>query len=313
MNKQNKPFENRPGKKILITGASGLIGGSLIKNLLEKGYEVSILSRTPSIIKFVKVYLWDVKKQEIDIKALEGIDTIIHLSGAAIADKRWTKSRKQEIIDSRVESTKLLYKTILATNAQVKTLISASAAGFYGDRKDEILREDSKAGTGFLAECCKQWENAVDEGSKMGIRVVKLRMGIVLSKKGGALSELARPVSFFIGAALGSGKQWMPWIHLSDLLSIFEKAIDNKAFIGSFNACSPFPVTNFEFTKILARKLFRPLWPIKVPSFILRIILGEMSSVILSSNRCSPKKLIDSNFRFRYPALGEALNEIYKH
>lgn len=306
-------IENTLSKKILITGASGLIGGGLIKNFLDKGYEVSILSRTPSIIKSVKVYLWDIKKQEMDVKALEGIDTIIHLSGAAIADKRWTKHRKQEIISSRVDSTRLLYKTILATKTPIKTLISASAVGYYGDRKDEILREDSKAGTDFLADCCKQWESAVDEGAKMGIRVVKLRMGIVLSKKGGALSELARPVSFFVGAALGSGKQWMPWIHFSDLFSIFEKAIENKAFIGAFNACSPFPVTNFEFTKILAKKLFRPLWPIKVPSFILRIILGEMSAVILNSNRCIPKKLIDSDFRFRYPSLGEALNEIYKH
>lgn len=306
-------LDSRMGKKILITGASGLIGGRLIKNLLEKGNEVSVLSRTPSNIKSVKVYVWDIKKQEIDVKALEGIDTIIHLAGAGIADKRWTKSRKQEIIDSRVESTKLLYKAILATNSPVKTFISASASGFYGDRNDEILKEDSKAGSGFLAECCQQWEHAVDEGSKMGIRVVKLRIGIVLSKRGGALSELARPVSFFVGAALGSGKQWMPWIHLTDLVSIFETAFENHALVGTFNACSPFPVTNFEFTKILAKKLFRPLWPINVPSFVLRIILGEMSAVILNSNRCSPQKIIDSDFRFQYPILEDALTKIYKH
>lgn len=306
-------FENNISKKVLVTGASGLIGGGLIKNLLEKGYEVSVLSRTPSIIKSVKVYQWDIKKKEIDVKAFDGVDTIIHLSGAGIADKRWTKSRKQEIINSRVESTKLLYETISAINAPIKTFISASAAGFYGDRKDEILKEDAIAGSGFLAECCKQWEHAVDEGSNMGIRVVKLRIGVVLSSKGGALSELARPVSYFVGAALGSGNQWMPWIHLTDLVSIFEKAVENNAFIGTYNACSPFPVTNFEFTKKLAKILFRPLWPIKVPSFVLRIILGEMSSVILNSNRCSPQKLIDSGFQFRYPDLGEALNNIYKH
>ena len=306
-------FENSIGKKILITGASGLIGGRLIKNLVEKGYEVSVLSRTPSLIKSVKVYQWDINNQEIDVKAFEGVDTIIHLSGAGIADKRWTKSRKQEIIDSRVESTKLIYKTIQAINAPVKTFISASASGFYGDRDDEILKEDSSAGTGFLAECCKLWENAVDEGSKIGIRVVKIRIGIVLSRKGGALSELARPVSYFVGAALGTGNQWMPWIHLTDLVSIFEKAVENNDFVGTYNACSPFPVTNLEFTKKLAQKLFRPLWPIKVPSFVLKVILGEMSSVILNSNRCSPQKLIDSDFRFRFPALEEALNDIYKH
>jgi len=306
-------FENSISKKILITGASGLIGGRLIKNLLDKGYEVSVLSRTPSMIKSVKVYQWDINNQEIDLKAFEGVDTIIHLSGAGIADKRWTKSRKQEIIDSRVESAKLLFKTIQAIDAPVKTFISASASGFYGDRKNEVLREDAKAGYGFLSECCTQWEQAVDEGSKLGMRVVKLRIGIVLSRKGGALSELARPVSYFVGAALGSGKQWMSWIHLTDLVSIFEKAIENSALIGTYNACSPFPVTNFEFTKKLAQKLFRPLWPIKVPSIILKVILGEMSSVILNSNRCSPQKLIDTDFRFRYPALEEALNDIYKH
>lgn len=306
-------FENSICKKILVTGASGLIGGRLIKNLLEKGYEVSVLSRTPSTIKSVKVYRWDINKQEIDIQAFDGVDTIIHLSGASIADKRWTKSRKQEIIDSRVESTKLLYNTIRSIKAPIKTFISASASGFYGDRDDEILKEDSSAGTGFLAECCKLWEHAVDEGSNMGIRVVKIRIGIVLSRKGGALSELARPVSYFVGAALGSGKQWMPWIHLTDLVAIFELAIERNDFSGTFNACSPFPVTNFEFTKKLAHKLFRPLWPLKVPSIVLKAILGEMSSVILNSNRCSPQKLIDFGFRFRYPALEEALSNIYKH
>jgi len=300
-------------RNILITGASGLIGTRLIKNLLEKGHRVSVLSRQNSNFKGVSTFNWDIDKQLIDLKAFEGIDTIIHLAGAGIADKRWTKQRKQEIVDSRIRSTQLLYHTIDAIKAPVKTFISASAVGYYGDRNDEILHEESESGTGFLADCCKQWEAAVDEGLKSGIRVVKLRIGIVLSKQGGALSELARPVSFFVGAPLGSGKQWMPWIHLTDLVSIFEKAIENSDYSGTFNACTPYPVTNYEFTKILAKKLFRPVWPVNVPEFVLKTMLGEMSTVILNSTRTSPQKLMDLGFRFRYQGLDAALSEIYSH
>jgi uncharacterized protein (TIGR01777 family) len=305
--------EINSSRNILITGASGLIGTRLIKNLLEKGHRVSVLSRQNSNFKGVSTFNWDIDKQLIDLKAFQGIDTIIHLAGAGIADKRWTKQRKQEIVDSRIRSTQLLYHTIDAIKAPVKTFISASAVGYYGDRNDEILYEESESGTGFLADCCKQWEAAVDEGLKSGIRVVKLRIGIVLSKQGGALSELARPVSFFVGAPLGSGKQWMPWIHLTDLVSIFEKAIENSDYSGTFNACTPYPVTNYEFTKILAKKLFRPVWPVNVPEFVLKTMLGEMSTVILNSTRTSPQKLMDMGFRFRYQGLDAALSEIYSH
>ncbi len=300
-------------RSILITGASGLIGTRLIKNLLEKGHRVSVLSRQTSNFKGVSTYNWDIDKQLVDLKAFEGINTIIHLAGAGIADKRWTKQRKQEIVDSRIRSTQLLYNTIEAIKAPIKTFISASAVGYYGDRNDEILYENTESGTGFLADCCKQWEAAVDEGLKSGMRVVKLRIGIVLSKQGGALSELARPVSFFVGAPLGSGKQWMPWIHLTDLVSIFEKAIENSDYTGTFNACTPYPVTNYEFTKILAKKLFRPVWPVNVPEFVLKTMLGEMSTVILNSTRTSPQKLLDMGFRFRYQGLDAALSEIYSH
>ncbi|MBM3402521.1 MAG: TIGR01777 family protein [Bacteroidetes bacterium] len=300
-------------KNILITGASGLIGSRLIKILVEKGHGISVLSRQSKNFNDLKSYTWDVEKQLLDLNAFDGIDTIIHLAGAGIADKRWTQKRKQELVDSRIKSTQLLYKTIKSLNAPVKNFISASAVGYYGNRNDEILYEDSATGTGFLADCCKQWEQAVDEGLNLGIRVVKLRIGLVLSKQGGALSELAKPVNFFVGAALGSGKQWMPWIHINDLLSIFEKAVEDSKYSGTFNANSPFPVTNYEFTKILSKKLFRPLWPVNVPEFILKAMLGEMSSVVLNSNRTSSQKLLDMGFRFRYQALESALSEIYSH
>lgn len=305
--------ENSQKKNILVTGASGLIGPRLIKSLQEKGHQVSVLSRSPTKLKGVKAFKWDIENQTIDKSAFNGIDTIIHLAGAGIADKRWTRRRKQLIIDSRVLSTRLLYNTISETNSEIKTIISASAVGYYGDRGDEILTETSKNGTGFLAQCCNQWENAVDDGIKYGIRVVKLRIGLVLSKQGGALSELEKPVSLFLGAPLGSGKQWMPWIHLTDLLAIIDLAIENPEFKGAYNACAPMPVTNQEFTKLLAKKLFRPVWPINIPEIVLKTLLGEMSAVVLISNRTLPQKLLDMGFRFRYPGLDDALSEIYSH
>lgn len=300
-------------KNILITGASGLIGSRLIKSLQEKGHRVCVLSRDPAKLKGIKAFHWNVEEQKIDKNAFNGVDTVVHLAGAGIADKRWNRRRKQLLIDSRVLSTKLLYDTIAGTNSPIHTIISASATGYYGDRGDEILGEESKNGTGFLAECCKKWEEAVDKGTKKGIRVVKLRIGLVLSKQGGALAELEKPVSFFLGAHLGTGRQWMPWIHLTDLLGIIDNAVENPLYNGTYNACSPFPVTNYEFTKLLAKKLFRPFWPIKVPEIVLRSILGEMSEVILISNRTSSQKLIDMGFRFRYPGLDKALSEIYSH
>lgn len=308
----NNPDQS-PKNNILITGASGFIGTKLIRNLLEKGHKVSILSRNPQKIKGVKVFQWNIDKQTIDNRALDGIDTIIHLAGAGIADERWTKARKQLIMDSRVISTRLLYKAIEETNAPIKTIISASAVGFYGDREDEILTEESAKGIGFLADTCQQWENAVDKAKKFNVRLVKFRIGLVLSKYGGALAKLETPVSLFLGAPLGSGKQWMPWIHVTDLLALFENAIEQSKYEGTYNACSPIPVTNLEFTKILAKTLFRPVWPINVPEFVLKTVLGEMSQVILTSNRTSSQKLIKTGFKFRYAGLDEALKEIYSH
>ena len=306
------PVNTHP-KNILITGASGLIGSKLIRSLQEKGHHVSVLSRSPEKIKGVKAFHWDVENKQVDKNAFTGIDTIINLAGAGIAEKRWTNSRKQLIVDSRVESVKLLYHAISESKAPVTTFISASAVGFYGDRADEILTENSSNGSGFLAECCQKWEEAINEGAQLDIRIVKLRIGLVLARQGGALQEMARTVNFFLGAALGSGKQWMPWIHLTDLISIFEAAVDNSEYRGTYNACSSLPVTNSEFTRILARVLFRPVWPINVPEFVLKTILGELSTVILNSNRTSSQKLVNMGFKFRYPGLKDALKEIYSH
>lgn len=299
-------------KNILITGATGLVGRQLIPALQAKGHQVSILSRKPKAIKDVKTYIWDVYQQTIDPAALAGIDTIIHLAGEGIADQQWTAKRKKEIVDSRVKSCALLYQTIAATKAPVKTFISASAVGFYGDRGEEILTETSAPGEGFLADCCMEWENAATAGLEMGIRVVKIRIGLILSQEDGALAAMEKPIRFFVGAPLGNGRQWMPWIHLNDIVNIFTAAVEHPEMAGPYNACAPYPVTNQLLTKSIAKKLHRPVWPINVPAFMLKVLMGEMAILPLMSTNTSSQKLLDAGYRFEYVDLDEALNSIYQ-
>lgn len=298
--------------QILITGATGMVGKQLIPALQALGYQVSILSRKHVTIKDVKVHLWDVYQQTIDKAAFNGIDTVIHLAGEGIGDKKWTAERKKQIIDSRVLSGKLLYKTIKESNAPIKTFVSASAVGYYGDRGEDILSEESKCGIGFLSECCAKWEQASDEGLGLGIRVVKIRIGLILSKDGGALASMEKPIKYFVGSPLGSGKQWMPWIHLEDIVKIFIKAAEDEQMIGAYNAASPNPATNKMFTKALANKLNRPIWPFNVPAFVLKGILGEMSILPLMSNHTKADKLLQTGFEFSYTTIDKALDSIYK-
>ncbi|MEJ7560278.1 MAG: TIGR01777 family oxidoreductase [Pedobacter sp.] len=296
---------------ILITGATGMIGRKLIARLLLQGHQVSILTRKPIKIKDVQVFLWNVENGEIDKTCLEGVDTIVHLAGAGIADQKWTKERKKQIIDSRVESTALIYKTIQEMNAPVKNFISSSASGYYGDRSDEILLESSAPGDGFLAECCILWEEAVDKGKALGLRIVKFRTGFVLGKKGGGLTALARPISLFAGAALGTGKQWVPWIHIDDIVAMYGDAIVDDSYEGAYNGCAPYPVSNEMLTKAVAKKLKRPVWPINVPEKVLEMILGKMSVVVTTSTNLSAQKTLDKGFKFTYVQLEDALDAIY--
>ena len=298
--------------QILITGATGMVGKQLIPALQALGYNISILTRKQTKLKDVKVYLWDIDKQTIDANALKEIDTIIHLAGEGIGDKKWTKERKKQIIASRVRSTQLLYQTIKTTNSPVKTFISAAAVGIYGDRAEEILSEKSTYGNGFLSECCIQWEAAADEGLPLGLRVVKIRIGLILSKDGGTLTAMEKPVKYFVGSPLGNGKQWMPWIHMDDIVGIFTKAVQDEKMEGAFNACSPMPVTNKMFVKQLAKKLNRPIWPINVPKFVLKAILGEMSILPLMSTNTTAQKILDAGYLFKYVNIDAALDSIYQ-
>jgi uncharacterized protein (TIGR01777 family) len=296
---------------ILITGGSGGLGKKLSKHLLGKGYQVSVLSRAPGKDKDIKTFLWDVNKGAIDEHCIDGVDTIIHLAGAGIADKRWTDERKKEIVESRTKSIALIYNLLKGRANKVASVISASGIGYYSDRGDELLTETSSPTHDFISQCCVDWEAAVDEGEKLGLRVLKLRTGVVLDKDAGALPMLALPVKLFVGSAIGSGKQWIPWIHWQDVIDMYLFGIENKELKGVYNMVAPNPVTNAQMIKAVAIQLHQPLWAPRVPAFLLKLLLGEMSTLVLGSTKVSAQKMEDAGFRFKYAEVAGALNDIY--
>ncbi len=298
-------------RHILITGGSGLIGKNLTDGLLQKGYMVSHLSRTAGNDKRIKTYLWNVPKHQIDQACLNGVDIIIHLAGAGIADQRWTDVRKKEIINSRVDSIRLIYELIKSKPNQVKYVISASATGYYSNRGNKLLSEQSAPASDFLGQCCVLWEQAVDEGKGLGLKVTKMRTGVVLATTGGALAPLTVPIKFGVGAAFGSGNQWIPWIHLQDAVDMYLFAVENSEVEGIFNMVAPKPVTNKELTAAVAKQLHRPFWMPNIPSFMVKLLLGEMSAVVLGSTKVSAVKIEKAGFKFRYPDITTALKELY--
>lgn len=298
-------------KQILITGATGMVGKKIISALQQSGHTVAMLSRKNNNIPGVRTYIWDVEQHKIDSRCMDGIDTIIHLAGENIAAKKWTAKRKKQIIDSRVLSTDLLYKTIKETNATISIISHCRCRYECVDCGEEILTEDTPSGFGFMAECCKEWEEAIDKGKSYGIRIVKFRIGVVLAKDEGALAAFEKPIKFFVGAPLGSGKQWIPWVHIDDIVSMFTKAVDDTLLNGAYNACAPFPVTNTTLTKAIAHQLHRPVWPLNVPERVLKLILGEMSEVIFLSTNTSAQKLLSADFKFKYTQIQDALTDIY--
>ena len=298
------------GKHILITGGTGLVGKPLTQLLLDKGYTVSHLSRKAANIPLVKTFLWDVEKAEIDPNCINDVDMIIHLAGAGIADGRWTDERKQEILSSRTKSIELIYSLLKNHPHRVKKIISASATGYYCDRGDELLTENSPPMVDFLGRCCVAWEQAVDKGGALGLKILKFRTGVVLTDKGGALKQLALPIKFGFGTVLGSGRQWVPWIHLQDVIDMYLFGVEND-LTGVYNMVAPNPVTNFKLTVAAATQLNRPLWLPKVPAFALKLAMGEMSAVVLYSTKVSAEKIEAAGFQFKFPTLKEALRQIY--
>jgi uncharacterized protein len=300
-----------PGK-ILIAGGSGLVGSRLSEMLIDLGYEVAHLSRSPDKYSRYKTFRWDVKDKFIDENAITYADYIINLAGASVAEKKWTDEVKQEIIASRVQSANLIYSSLQKTNHHVKGYISASAVGIYGDTGEQLMSEDSTYGDDFLAEVCKAWETAAWQVKELDLRTVILRLGIVLSNQGGALPQIARPIKMMAGAPLGTGKQYMSWIHIDDACRIFIAAIEDTRLEGVYNAVAPHPVTNKEFTKELADTIHMPLVLPKVPAFALNIVLGEKSEVVLTGQRVSATKILHTGFTFEYNYLEEALDALYQ-
>jgi len=296
-------------KKILITGASGMIGTKLTEHLLNEGHVVSHLGRSKKNGE-IPSFVWNVEKGQIDEKALEGVDTIINLAGAGVADKRWTASRKKLILESRTQSCALLYESLRRTSHEVTTFITASAIGYYGFDSAEVCTEESPPGNDFLAQVTRQWEATADRISILGIRVVKLRIGIVLSNTGGALMEMARPVRWWVGSPLGSGRQVMSWIHIDDLCRMFLRASVNEQMSGAYNAVGPEWATNEELTGAIAKILHKPILLPPVPAFALRLALGEMADMVLTGSKISSAKIQRAGFEFQFKSLEPALSNL---
>lgn len=298
--------------KILITGGTGFIGKHLISHFIEGGHELSLLGRSKVNLQGVNSLLWNPNTGEIDNDALKKNECIIHLAGASLSEGRWTEKRKKEIIDSRVKSGELIYKQLCKNKGAVKTFISSSGIGIYGNTGDLWADESTEPANDFLAEVCKAWEAAAQKIASLGIRVVILRTGIVLGSDGGALPVLAKPVKLYAGSALGSGKQYLSWIHIDDMCRIYMKACEDEAMQGTYNAVAPNPRTNREFTRMLARVLHRPLLLPPAPAFLLKLLLGEKSTIALDGQRVLAKRLKLTAFQFKYRELSEALNDIYR-
>lgn len=299
---------------ICITGGTGMVGKRLITHLTEAGFDVIILTRNPSSKSTkgkIRYAGWDPEHHTLDATAIAESDYIIHLAGAGVAEKRWTAKRKQEIRDSRVNSGALLVKTLQETQHRVKAVIAASAIGWYGPDNGTSFDENAPAAQDFLGDTCRQWEASVDPLAAMGIRLVKLRIGIVLSTAGGALAEFMKPIRMGIAGVLGDGKQMISWIHIDDLCRMFVYAIQQEQLQGAYNAVAPQPVSNRTLTLQLAREMKGSFFiPMHVPAWVLRIILGEMSVEVLKSCTASAEKIKHAGFVFQYPGIDAALHAL---
>lgn len=296
--------------RVLITGASGLVGAATAGALCADDHEVGRFVR-PGKSCSTRDVRWDPASGFVDIDAMEAVGAIVHLAGAGIADTRWTQDRKKILRESRVNSTRILVDAIAKLRQRPRVLVAASAVGYYGDRADEVLTESSKSGDGFLATLARDWEAEAQRAESLGVRVVLLRFGMVLSASGGALPRILRPFKLGLGGWLGSGKQWISWIALQDAVAVIRAVLADERFSGPVNLVSPNPLRNAQFTSTLAHVLHRPaIFP--VPAFALRIALGEMSDeLLLASQRAEPRKLTAQGCAFRFPDLDAALHSLF--
>lgn len=293
--------------RVTVSGASGFIGSRLVAHLDAQGHEVHLLGRAArkGMLASARFSIWDAAAHEPPAEALEGADAVIHLSGEPVA-QRWTPDVKRRIRASRVDSTRLLVDALRKVNARPRVLVCASAIGYYGDRGEETLTETSTPGTGFLPEVCVEWERTASRAREFGVRVVPVRTGMVLHPEGGALDQMLPPFRWGVGGRIGSGQQWMSWIHMTDMVRLLAHAAVTPGLDGSMNAASPNAVRNSEFTRTLGRTLRRPAI-LPVPEFLVGVLFGEMASVVTASQRVTPRAALASGFRFEQELLGPAL------
>ena len=290
--------------KILVAGASGLVGSALIPSLESDGAEINRLVRSSPKANEIE---WHPNHGGIDATRLEGFDAIINLAGENIAEGRWTDEKKRKIRDSRVDGTHLLSEAIAKLATKPRVFLCASATGFYGDRDDEFLDETSDSGGGFLANVCRDWEGATESAAKAGVRVVNLRFGPILAREGGMLGKMLTPFKLGMGGKVGSGKQYMSWVAIDDVVGAIKLALSDESIHGPLNVVSPNPVTNEEFTKTLGEVLSRPT-VMSIPAFAARLAFGEMADeMLLVSQRVAPKKLNEAGYQFKHPELESAL------
>ena len=297
---------------VLITGGTGIIGRHISKKLKEKGYNIAFLSRKSNTYGAIPVYTWDPDYNIIDPEAISRADYIIHLAGAGIGDKRWTKKRRELIIDSRIKTGELIFNKVQESGKKLKAFISASGIGYYGTiTSEKIFNETDPPSNDFLGEVCRKWEEMADRFNESGIRTVKLRTGVVLAEKGGALGRMTNNVKMGIGSPLGSGKQYIPWIHIDDLCNLYLKAVEDQSMMGAWNAVAPEHITNREFMQTLAKIIEKPFFFPAVPSLVLKILFGKMSGIILKGSRVSAGKIIQTGYNFEYPNLENALKNLF--
>ena len=290
--------------KILISGGTGLIGKTLTHHLEKNGHKVFIISRGRGD------FFWDINRSLIDKDCLKEIDSIIHLAGAGIADKPWTKSRKKELYDSRIKSTELLYKLLSTSKHSVSSFISASAIGYYGaDAGENLCEENNPPGIDYIGNLTKDWENSSLKIKALGIRTVQIRIGLVLTNNGGFLKKISPPIKLGIGSSLGSGKQWQSWIHIDDLIEIFSMSVEKSEVQGPINAVAPEPVRQEFLMQSLAKAYHRPYFFPNIPAFIIKLIFGDLAKVILGSLKVSSKK-IQKLYSFKFKTIDSALKNL---
>jgi uncharacterized protein len=298
-------------KNILITGGSGMIGRALTDLLRNAGHTVFWLSSNRNLIGN-DIFYWNVYEKRIDEKALINADSIVHLAGANVGEKRWTNEYKQEIIDSRVKSADFIFESLKKIPNKVKVVLGASAIGFYGECGDDWCIESDRPGNDFLAQVCVKWEQAIQQITSLSIRTVSLRTGIVLATQGGALKPLKASVKLGMSPIFGDGKQFYSWIHVNDLCGMYSFALENESMQGVYNAVAPNPLRYTDFVKQIAHACDRPFIPLPVPTGLLKIVRGEFAETLATSTRCSAGKIMEAGYQFQYHALSEALENLIK-